>query len=35
MVDTPLFQRVERTLYGYELHKSLPMTTPAEKRSKS
>lgn len=26
MLNTPLLRRVERTPYGYELHKSLPMT---------
>jgi hypothetical protein len=29
-LDTPLLRRLDRTPYGYELHKSLPMTYDLE-----
>ncbi|KAK2801732.1 hypothetical protein FQN50_007647 [Emmonsiellopsis sp. PD_5] len=33
MMDTPLLRRLERTPYGYELHKSLPMTYDSSRQA--
>ena len=33
MLDTPLLRRVERTPYGYELDKSLPMTYDSSRQA--
>jgi hypothetical protein len=33
MLETPLLRRVERTPYGYELHKSSPMTYDSSRQA--